>query len=259
MAEMSVNSRVVEGFRPGQGGYAAPVVYDRFGTRTGRLTVASGPNVLTLKKDYRDMIVSSYTGGKIAYIDFAALEARVLLYEAGGRCDDIDIYTYINNELFNGAASRRAIKGAVISELYGSSKSALGAALGIHGKELDDFVGKVKGLFKTSDLCKRVKDQFLKTAHITNKYGRRVHIEDPLDHIFVNSYAQSTGVDVSLLGFSEIAKMLAGKPGIRPLFVLHDALIMDVSPENLDLVAGLKEVLVPGYTQSFPLKVEFSS
>lgn len=253
LAASGMNSRVIEGFRPGPSGYADPIEYDRFGTRTGRLTVESGPGILTVKKDFRDMIIPSNPDGKIVYFDFAALEARVLLYEAGGRCDDVDMYSYINRELFGGTAERKAIKGAVISELYGSSKAALGAALGISGKDLDDFVGKVKGFFRTSDLKKRVKEEFLKTGCITNRHGRKIVIEEPLDHIFVNSYAQSTGVDVSLLGFSEIVDQFAGRPGIRPLFVLHDALILDVDYEDLEFVSNIKSVKVPGYVQKFPI------
>jgi hypothetical protein len=37
------NRHVVETFEPNKKGYAKRVVYDRFGTRTGRLTVAEGP------------------------------------------------------------------------------------------------------------------------------------------------------------------------------------------------------------------------
>jgi hypothetical protein len=256
LEESGMNHRVVDGFKPGIDGFAVPVTYDRFGTRTGRLTVESGPHILTIKKQYRDMIVPSHLGGSIVSLDFSALEARVLLYEAGGSCPDVDLYSYISSEVFGGSVDRKAAKGAVISELYGSSKTALGAALGIGGKELDDFVAKVKSYFKTIELKKRVKDEFLKTGTITNRYGRRIVIEEPLDHIFVNSYAQSTGVDVALLGFSNIVEDLSSSPGIRPLFVLHDALILDVAPEDIEKVMSIKEVKVPGYVQVFPIKPE---
>lgn len=247
------NSRILEGFRPDRDGFAAPVVYNRFGTRTGRLTVESGPNILTLKKELRAILQPSSPGGRIVFMDFAALEARILLYESGGRCDDVDMYSYINRELFGGAASRKAVKGAVISELYGSSKTALGAVLGISGRELDTFVDKVKSFFRTGDLKKRIKEEFARDGCITNRHGRRIAIEEPMDHIFVNSYAQSTGVDVSLLGFSEVVRSLSDCHGVRPLFVLHDALVMDVAPQDLDFVMKIKSVKAPGYIQRFPL------
>lgn len=254
--ESGMNHRVVDGFKPGADGFAAPVVYDRFGTRTGRLTVQSGPDILTIKKQYRNMITPSRPGGKIISLDFSALEARVLLYEAGGSCPDDDLYTHISSEVFGGSVDRKAAKGAVISELYGSSKAALGNVLGISGQDLDNFVFKVKSYFKTNELKKRVKDEFLKTGCITNRYGRRVVIKDPLDHIFVNSYAQSTGADVAFLGFSNIVRELESRPGVRPIFVLHDALILDVAPEDVPHVLSIKDVKVPGYVQIFPVKPE---
>lgn len=256
LEESGMNHRVVDGFKPGIDGFATPVAYDRFGTRTGRLTVQAGPNILTIKKQYRDMIVPSRPNGKIISLDFSALEARVLLYEAGGSCPDVDLYTHISSEVFGGSVDRKAAKGAVISELYGSSKAALGKVLGISGQDLDNFVFKVKSYFKTNELKKRVKDEFLRTGCITNRYGRRVAIEDPLDHIFVNSYAQSTGADVAFLGFSSIVRELESRPGVRPIFVLHDALILDVAPEDVPHILSIKDVKVPGYVQVFPIKPE---
>lgn len=247
------NARVVETFKPDSQGYAGTVHYDRFGTLTGRLTVKEGPSILTLKREYRSLIVPK-TDGCIFSLDFAALEARLLLYEAGRRCDDPDLYAMIANEL---EYERKAVKGAVISELYGSSKWALGNALGIKGKELDDFVKRIKMYFNTQALLKRIKQQFFETGKIINRYGRPVVIDEPLDHIFINYYAQSSGVDVTLLGFSQLAERLAIEaPDVRILYLLHDAMIVDVPRKHFDLIESIKAVTVPGYVQSFPLKVE---
>lgn len=248
------NIRSVESFRPNSECYAKPVTYDRFGTLTGRLTVTSGPMILTLKREYRDMIAPSTPNGRIVSIDFAALEARVLLYEAGRRCDEQDLYGMLAREL---GYDRKSVKGAVISELYGSSKWALGNALGISGKELNEFVKKIKGHFNTQVLLRRIKQQFVETGFIYNRYGRRVLIDEPADNIFINYYAQSTGSDVALLGFSKIVEKLStAAPGVRPLFLLHDALILDVPGEQVNDVVEIKTVTVPGYVQAWPLKVE---
>lgn len=248
------NVAVVETFRPGSDGIAEAITYDRFGSLTGRLTVTRGPSILTLNRDYRDLLVPSSPGGHIVSIDFAALEVRVLLYEAGRSCTDHDLYGMIARDL---GYERKAVKGAVISELYGSSKQALGRALGIDGDELMTFVRKVRTYFNTPQLLKRIKAQFYETGAVINRYGRPVKISDPLDHIFINYYAQSTGVDVTLTGFSQIVGRLSREaPGVRPLFLLHDALILDVPAVHLDLVSSLTSVRVPGYVQAYPLKIE---
>ena len=249
------NVPAIKSFHPDDDGFASPICYDRFNTCTGRLTVASGPQILTLKKEHRNVIRSRYGDkGKIFALDFAALEVRVLLYEYGRKCDEPDLYGMIAREL---GKDRKAIKGAVISELYGSSKYALGKHLGMEGKELNAFVKQVKSYFKTDELLKRVKAQFVSTGYLENRYGRRVLVDEPLDHVLVNYYSQSTGVDVTLLGFDQvIQKLEQHAPKTIPLATLHDALFLDVHNDDLAYVKTLDRVKVKGYVQSFPLRLE---
>lgn len=249
------DSGALETFRPGPGGFLPPVVYDRFATRTGRLTVSSGPNILTLRKDYRKLLRSSFPDGVICSLDFAALEARIILAEAGVECHDSDLYSALSEKLFQGKIGRDVVKVAVISELYGSSKHALGARLGLAGRKLEEFIDTIHRYFKTSDLRKRLKEEFKSTGKIRNRHGRFLDLDDPQDHLFVNTYAQSTGVDVALLGFKHVMDRL-GTDGVRPLFVLHDALILDVRKDRLDDVAGVDSTRVPKYNVDFSLKFE---
>ena len=249
------DSGALETFKPGPGGFLPPVTYDRFATRTGRLKVSSGPNILTLKKEHRKLLKSNFPGGSICSIDFSALEARIILAEAGKEFDGPDLYAKIAHELFGGTIERDVVKGAVISELYGSSKHTLGLRLGISGSKLDEFVGTIRDYFETQRLKKRLKEEYSSTSKVRNKYGRPLELPEPQDHLLVNTFAQSTGVDVSLLGFKNVVDQL-GTDGIRPLFVLHDALILDVREDRLKDVEGIKSTIVPGYSSKFPLKFE---
>lgn len=245
----------LETFRPGPGGFLPVVVYDRFATRTGRLTVGSGPNILTLKKDHRRLLKSNFPGGRIVSLDFGALEARIILSEAGHEVGCEDLYEKISSNLFSGSIDRSTVKTAVISELYGSSKAALGARLGVGKKKLDAFVDSVQAYFGTPALRRRLKEEYTRTGKIKNRFGRPLELDDPQDHLFVNTYAQSTGVDVSLLGFKSIVDSL-GSDGIRPLFALHDALILDVRPDRLRDVAATTSVEVRTFSSPFPVKYE---
>lgn len=253
LAESVHNSQVVSTFKPRTGGYAQPIVYDRFGTVTGRLTVESGPNILLLKKEYRSLLKSSFQGGSIVSLDFSSLEARILLYESGGACDDSDLYESIARRI--GGASRSVVKAAVLAELYGSSKSALALTLGMSDEALMNFIRKVEEIIDTRKLLSRLKRQFSSEGSITNKYGRRIEVTRPQDNIFINYYAQSTGVDVALMGFNTILDSL-GPEGIRPLFVLHDALILDVKDDRMKDVESITSVECLGYTPRFPIKME---
>lgn len=249
------NVPALRSFEPNLRSRSPLIVYNRFGTLTGRLTVVQGPQILTLKREHRRMLRSRYgDDGQVISLDFAALEARILLYEHGGRCDEADLYQMIAREL---GYERKAIKGAVISELYGSSKRALGVQLGISGTELDEFVQKIKHHFSTSELLERIKSQFLKTGKITNRYGRPVVVDEPLDNLFISYYGQSTGVDVTLLGFKQVIDTLEQTaPRSKPIFLLHDAIIIDAHKEELDEIRKIQALRIKGYVQRFFLKAE---
>jgi len=253
--EIERDSGAFETFRPGPGGFLQPVVYDRFATRTGRLTVTSGPNILTLKKSYRRMLKSTFSDGAICSLDFAALEARIILAAADKSSAAPDLYGELAEKLFDGRIDREVVKTAVISELYGASKSTLASRLGIGGHKLAEFVTMIRSYFGVADLRKRLKDEFIQFGKVRNEHGRFLDLDDPQDHLFVNTYAQSTGVDVSLLGFKAVMDRL-GTDGVRPLFVLHDALILDVRNDRLSDVESVSSVAVPGYDTEFPLKFE---
>jgi DNA polymerase I-like protein with 3'-5' exonuclease and polymerase domains len=217
------------------------------------MTVASGPNILLLKKEHRHIIKSSFTGGSVVYLDFSSLEARVLLYESGGSCEGSDLYTSIAEKIGN--VNRDAVKLAVLAELYGSSKNSLALTLGLSDTNLHEFIKRVGEVINTRDLLVTLKKQFAENGYIRNKFGRKLEIARPQDNIFINYYAQSTGVDVALLGFNNIMNTL-GTDGIRPLFVLHDALVLDVREDRLKDVERLTDVQVPGFSSKFPLKLE---
>jgi hypothetical protein len=242
-------------FRPLDDGMAKPVVYNRFGTRTGRPTIESGPNILVLNKEFRNVITSRYgTDGKIVMFDFRALEVRVILYEAGHNCDELDLYAFLNKQLFGEKLPRDIVKGAVISDLYGQSRKAIGHRLGIKGRHLDLFIDRIRSHFQTDNLLKQVKQEFIKNGFIHNRYGRHVTIDEPLDHILVNSYVQSTGADVVVLGFKNLLDQISGLK-ISPLFLLSDAIILDCHVDDYVHLRNLNNLSIDGYVQKWPLEL----
>jgi hypothetical protein len=249
------NSAALEGFRPKRSGFSHPVVYDRFATRTGRLTVAEGPNILVLKKSCRSVLRSSFEGGSVAYLDFRALEARIVLAEAGRHSDAEDMYEDVSQSLFGGRVARDVVKTAVLAELYGISRASLKARLGVSDKEIDAFIGAIRMHFGVEPLKHRLREEAAKSGTIVNRFGRPVPVAQGQDNLHVNTYAQSSGVDVAMLGFDAVIQKL-GSEGVRPLFVLHDALLLDVDASRLGDVETFDSVSVPGYDKPFPLKLE---
>lgn len=256
--ETSQNESIIESFEPDASGWAQPVVYDRMRTRTGRLSVKSGPRILTLKKECRNVLVSRYgANGKIAYIDFAALEARIILHESGRWFNAVDLYSKLANDVFGGKFSRQVVKGAVISELYGVSNARLAQTLGIPCSDVEQFVDVIRTYFDIDRLRKKICDEYASTGWVRNHYGRRICIDDPSSHVLVNSYVQSTGVDVSTLGFLALLRRYdIVAPSVVPLYVLHDALIVDVKNCDWSALNAVNSVTVPGYVQRFFVTIQ---
>lgn len=245
----------LESFRPKRSGFAQPVTYDRFSTRTGRLTIVDGPNFLVLKKDNRSMLKSSFENGRVVSLDFKALEARIVLAEAGKYSDASDIYSDISTNQFRGILPRDVVKTAVLAELYGISRGSLRSRLGVSEQKLDTFIDVIRDYFKVEDLRCRLKEQSGSSGKIINRFGRPLNVPEGQDNLLVNTFAQSSGVDVSLLGFDKILSRL-GPEGIRPLFILHDAIVLDVREDRIEDVKAIKDVEVPTYDSRFPLKFE---
>lgn len=245
----------LESFRPKRSGFSHSVEYDRFSTRTGRLTVSDGPNFLVLKKDNRRIIKSSYDDGHVVSLDFRALEARIVLAESGRYSDASDIYDDISVTQFKRVLPRDVVKTAVLAELYGISRASLRIRLGVTDHKLDEFIRVIKEYFGVESLRLRLKEQVGSSGKIINRFGRPLNVPEGQDNLLINTYAQSSGVDVSLLGFDNVLIRL-GTDGIRPLFVLHDAIILDVRGDRIEDVKSINDVEIPTYDKPFPLKFE---
>jgi len=254
LEEANVNAPVLASFKPDPRGFADVPTYNRFGTRTGRLTVSDGPNILTLKREHRAILQSSFREGAICSLDFRALEPRIVLAEAGRSSDAEDIYGELAEKIFGDRTNRDAVKVAVISELYGAAKESLRARLGISQAKIDAFVKGINDFFGLEALRERLTTQAA-SGRIINRFGRPLRVDPEAKNLFINTYVQSTGVDVAMIGFNTILQKL-GTEGVRPLFVLHDAIILDVRNDKLDDVSKMTSVDIPNYNATLLLKFE---
>jgi hypothetical protein len=244
--------RSLETFRPVDGLVPA-VEYNRLSTKTGRLTVASGPNVLTLRREHRGLLRSSFSPGAIAYIDFVSLEARALLSTVRRHCYVRDIYTWLKDVEFGGRYERSTMKLAVLSTLFGASQASLERALGSNAV---DIIDAIKRRFDIEALNEKLSGELSMNGKIRNFYGRAVIPDNPKD--VINHYVQSTGVDVALLGFNEFVKKMSLKNvELKPLFVLHDALIVDVGKSAMNELKRVARegILIPGMSNVFYVSV----
>jgi len=243
---------ILETFRPDAYGYARKTIYSGTETRTGRLKVIDGPNILHLKKNYRDMIVSSHgEKGKIIYLDYSSLEPRILLCVSKpsliGRVPQ-DIYSKMLSDLnLLEKIPRNVAKTAILSALYGQREENTVKTLSNYIGTAEDFLHMVNEYFGIEELKSKLSVDLLKTGgrYIMNYYGRPVFCEDTKPYALLNYYVQSTAVDVAMLGFLNIVSRLKEKNiegMIRPIFILHDALFLDIHEDAYEVIPKIEKL-----------------
>lgn len=237
-------------------GYAGRVVYDQLSTVTGRLVVTRGPRVTTLPKRYRDIVVSRFPGGSIGTMDFRSLEPRVIL-ASEGRSAGIDIYDDVCRSI--PTLNREQAKVLTISLLYGAGEETLERVSGLSGPDLFGATQALTAYFGLDGLHRRLNDELGASGRIRNRYGRPIFIDAAAQRKLVNYWAQSTAVDCALLGFGQGIDLVR-RMGWRivPLYVVHDALVVDVHPDDKVHIDGMMDECsrMVGFSQPFPLRYE---
>jgi hypothetical protein len=229
-------------------GWAAPPTYNRFGTRTGRLTVVGGPRVLTVRQATRERFVAVDVDHLMVSFDFSSLEARVALGLAGKEVP-VDVDPYVAIAKLMKVDDRDAAKSATFAALYSDPTDA---------SQRDPRVSTVRRIFKLGEAFARLKRSMDTGVAVRNLYGRV--IPEATEATLYNNYVQSTGCDVTLLGFCQLERGLS-LLGVKPHFLLHDALFASVPVKCLKEAACLASlgVNVPNFKLPFPIKASTTS
>ena len=201
------------------------LTYSNSSTSTGRLTVKNGPNILTAPSSIRSCFKSSFKNGRIAQIDVIAAEPKFALHFKGRKNMPLDIYKDVSESVFSNRLSRDQVKIATLCALYGQSPTRLSNILPA-GVSATAVISKVKEYFGVSSL-KKTLDLKMSSGSLTNYLGRPLHPSDP--GLAVNYFLQSSVAESCILMFDNFCKKFTD---IKPLFVIHDALIVDI-PESL--------------------------
>jgi len=242
----------LQSFLPDNNMLSRKVLYDQSATVTGRLTVQSGPAILTLPQKYRNVIQSSFKRGKIIQIDFVSIEPRVLSLVLGGS-PPADIYTHINQNLFDDRMTRSQVKLAVLAAMYGISHKKLSEMIPTENSRA--VIRAVRNFFGLG----RLENELTLAAtsgKLTNYFGRPLASDVSRKSILISHYIQSSASDLALTGFSKLVNVLDyNNVSFKPIFVIHDALIIDVDTTCLDKI---ESICAEGYKHdlgNFPLSV----
>lgn len=200
--------------------------YNRLRTKTGRLVVSGGPNVLTMNAEFRKGIVDGYN------IDFISMEPNFLLAIQDIEPKD-NLYETIIKDVFNGKLSRVKAKIAVMSALYGSNRNDKNSKLISEYFNIDSVI---KGLELQID-----------GDSIKNVYGRKIELQGARGRHMLSLWLQSSASEAALLGFGKLERDY----DINPHWIIHDGMMFTF---NGDITLP-KEIDV-GIKYPLPLKVE---
>lgn len=250
---------VMKTFEPDEDWFAGETVYSRCNTKTGRMTVLEGPNPLLLPKDQRNVLCSRFgPNGKIWSLDFSSIEPRIVLFLKeilaphppygnlpliGVMPIESDIYTSVLTSLKITNIPRDMVKVVVLSQLYGAGHDTiLGKLEGV--RDPNGFIEAVNDFFGLDKIRERLLREYEANDRqfILSYYGRRLDTRDAKPYMLLNYYIQSTAVDVAMYGFREITRQIMD-PRIVPLYLLHDAFILDL---HNDLSDKLQELCAAG-------------
>ena len=240
-------------FVPKSKGIAPSSRYSISKSVTGRMTITDGPNILTLKKEYRKILRSRWgKKGKIFEIDIQSVEPRVAL-SFFGKSVEGDVYTSVMDYL-EIEIKRPAAKIATLSAIYGASHHTLSAMLPDSINALD-ILQSVKDFFGIRHIEKMLKEQHELLGYTKNSHGRKIFSETPS----VNHLIQSSSVDVSFDVFESLCNRLTNSNiKFKPIYFIHDAIIIDVHIDSIDNLLELvkEEVYVQNVDQNFPVNIE---
>lgn len=206
--------------------YSPPVYYSQDSTLTGRLTVKKGPNILTAPSSIRNCFKSRFKNGKILQLDLISAEPKFALLAKQGFSPE-DVYSDLCSSIFEDKLTRKQAKLTTLCSLYGQSKRKLAEKLPPDISPTD-IVNKTNRYFGKEVLLDNIKST-LKKGQILNYFGRPLTIPENKDHILISYFLQSSVAEASIKMFSDYYN--ENKDSFVPLYVIHDALIIDATPE----------------------------
>jgi DNA polymerase-1 len=257
-------------------------------TATGRLS-SSDPNLqnIPIKTDEGKEIRSAFIpekGWHLLSADYSQIELRLLAHCSDDKIlikafsDDEDIHTRTATEVFRvfpefiTSELRRQAKIINFSIIYGMSAFSLSKELGISQKMAQTYIDNY---FARYNGVKEFIEKTIEEAHENKKTGTllgRIRILTDIDssnkivraaaeRIAVNTPIQGTAADLIKVAMIKIDRALAEKSfRTAMLLSVHDELVFEVPPDELDEVSRLvKETMEGVWDLKVPLRVNIAS
>lgn len=226
--------------------------YSNKRTITNRIVCKDVFNIQNIEKESpeKKKIVSRFKGGKIVVFDYVSFETRISLYCSNNQQF---IELYYDKDLHHELAKfiyqkddvefeqRERAKILSHSLIYGAGEERLINVLNGEKDVLKKLELSKKFLKPILDASQKIKETAQNRGYIVNEWG--TIISPKKDFASFNNLIQSVASEIVVDKLLIIRKMLTNKK-TKFLFQVHDSLILDFHPDELELIDLIGKELV---------------
>ena len=210
--------------------HKASIVYNMFGTVTGRLTTRPGTfPILNINKNLRHIIIPR--NDFFCELDFNSAEPRLAAHLSGVEIDpEQDVYETLSSD-FGVKGDRGEIKQQFFAWLYNPENK---------NKEFERLFSRDKIL-----------QQVYENNTVKTPFKRHIKCDD---FHALNYLIQSTSSDNTLHRALHLEHFLQHKKTYIA-FMIHDSIILDLSRDDLDLLPQIKDIVQDTIFGKMPVNV----
>ena len=222
------------------------VKYSMSNSSTGRLSVVDGPKILTSPSEVKSVLKSRFRNGKLLQIDLSCAEPNFAMF-VSGRKTIPDLYSFCAQEVLENRVDRNTAKLILLSAIYGQSNRNLAANVpkGINPAAVSKTV---KDFLFVPELQEKLRSKWVK-GNCRNYLGRPLMCKE--QRVLVSHYLQSSVAEASILMFDHFCS----EHDVVPLFVIHDALIVDCNKQIADHLLAIDNFNLIYENEKFPASI----
>mgnify|MGYP003117243499 CR=1 FL=1 len=218
-------------------------VYDHSGV-TGRTSIVSGFNFLTMKKINRKNLKPLVEDKALVEVDFKSCEPFFFLKSRNFKIKGDDVYAWLCNNYNIELKDRDKVKRGILSMMYGANENTTSRIMRLN----INIIKKIKEDLGLTELKESLEKEYLEKGFILNYYGRPITSDKNL----VNYYIQSSAVDFCSLAFYNFIQINK----VDACFFIHDSLTFQCDRHQIDNILKIKEIKEVHSNISIP--VEFN-
>jgi len=256
---------------------------------TGRLS-SSDPNLQNIPvrseagRQIRSAFMPGESGWKLLAADYSQIELRILAHFSADTTlcqafdEDEDIHARVASEVYDVAIERvssdmrRSAKAVNFGVIYGQSPFGLARSLSIDQDKAAEFIDAYFARYPgIEDFLKKTLAECRKNGYVETILGRRRairgvradagRIRNLPERTAINTVVQGSAADLIKLAMLSVHRRARReKLAARMLLQIHDELVFEVPPDELDYLGELVTQEMVGVLKlSVPLKVDLKS